>query len=283
MMGRVVWAVVLVILSLGPACADAFDDFNQGVAANERKDSDTAIAALSRAISASDLSPSLRPAALTSRGMAYYGKKDYPQAISDFSAAIKLKPDDIDEHWYRSKAYHDSGDNASALQDCDALTLTPLLPANVLSWCGKLRWEMANFDEAYVELKHAVQLNPTNAYDLLWFELIRMRAKAADDGSFSEFAASLSNRGWPMPLIDLYLGRESLGDVTADVTARDEQFRRDQSCELGFYGGEWQFLHGDIATARILLEQAAQLCPNSYEELSPAKTELKRLNEGARS
>jgi tetratricopeptide (TPR) repeat protein len=283
MTGRALSAVFLVILSLGPACADAFDDFNQGVAANDHEDSDAAIAALSRAISATDLSPSLKPVALSARGLAYSKKKQYAEAISDFTAAIKLKSDDTDAYRRRANAYHDSGDDASAAKDCDVLAHTSLRSAYDIRWCGRLRWEVGDFSNAYLDFKGAAELDPTDAYGLLWLELTRTRAGAPDDHVFEQNAESLSNRGWPLPLINLYRGRGSLSDAAADVTARDEQLKRDQTCELGFYGGEWQFLHGNIAAARPLLEQAAQLCPDSYQEVSPAKTELKRLNMGAKS
>jgi hypothetical protein len=40
-------------------------------------------------------------------------------------------------------------------------------------------------------------------------------------------------------------------------------------------------MHGNQSTALALLQQAVDVCPESYIELSPAKTELKRLSQRA--
>jgi tetratricopeptide (TPR) repeat protein len=77
------------------ALASGYQDFNAGAAAGNRGDTDAAIAAMTRALSAADLPDHLRATALLGRGEAYAQKKQFDAAVSDYSLALKLRPDDI--------------------------------------------------------------------------------------------------------------------------------------------------------------------------------------------
>lgn len=64
--------------------------------------------------------------AMTSRGNANYGKRNYDQAISDYSAVIALDPDNANYYNYRCWAFVLKGDAESALSDCNkSLELRP--------------------------------------------------------------------------------------------------------------------------------------------------------------
>ena len=280
-MKRLCWAGLLAVAFLGRAWGSAFDDFSQGVAAANRGDNDGAISSLSRALSASDILPSLEPVALTIRGEAYRRKKRYTEAVADFDAAVKLKPDDINAHRYRAEAAFSSGDDRAAAADCDALVKMPLLSANVYWECGRIRWELADYAKAGTELETALQKNPVDAYKVLWLELSWLHANSPNEERFREYSRSLDFDRWPAPIVDLYLGKESLEHVAAESAQGDDQTQRNQKCEVGFYGGEWQLMHGNQSTALALLQQAVAVCPESYIELAPAKTELKRLSQRA--
>ncbi|MEA2995551.1 MAG: hypothetical protein QOG74_1100, partial [Alphaproteobacteria bacterium] len=52
-----------------------------------------------------------------------------------------------------------------------------------------------------------------------------------------------------------------------------------ERCEAQFYGGEWQLLQGDGATAATALTAAADTCPKSFIEHKGAQAELKRLRQ----
>jgi tetratricopeptide (TPR) repeat protein len=65
-------------------------------------------------------------AALVQRGAAYREQQKFPEAIADFTEALKIKPDDADTHERRAYAYLQMKDFDKALQDyTDSLKADP--------------------------------------------------------------------------------------------------------------------------------------------------------------
>ena len=53
----------------------------------------------------------------TSRGKAWYHKGDYDNAISDYTEAIRLNPNDADAYRFRGRAYRRQRKDDEALAD----------------------------------------------------------------------------------------------------------------------------------------------------------------------
>ncbi len=264
-----------------PAVADSLDDFNKGVAASNRDDDDAAIQYLSAALSSSDLLPSLRPTAYFDRALAYIDTQRVADAIADLSAAIKLDPKLSDAYVYRIRLYFANGQTDLALADCVSAPV-PARFSGVLEQCGRWLWTHGRFSEAASDFARAVKLklarsDPQAAYAVLWLELSRLRDGTVDEAEFVENVRRIDLDGWPKPVLELYRGKTTPEAVAAAAAQGNAAAQKDQSCEMGFYVGEWQLLHGNAAAAKSLLTEAANVCPKTFIELAPAQAELKKL------
>lgn len=135
---------------------------------------------------------------------------------------------------------------------------------------GMIAFSAGRYDEAVKELEFVVAAAPDNAYDAMWMELARRRAGMPS--VLAEAAPRLKMKGWPEPLVQLLLGASDL------ETVRNQASSSEQSCEFGFYAGEWLLLQGRRDEARTLLAEAVKLCPNTYIERAPAISELQALH-----
>lgn len=272
-------AILVLVVLIAPACASSFDDFNQGIAAHNHRDSEGAIAAFTRALAASDLAPNLQSVAHLDRGLAYLQAKRYPEAIADFDAVIRKRPDSLEAHGYRADAYELSDDFAAALPDCDVLTTSKPRAASLLGACGRLAFEGGRYDIAAKYFERAMQADESDrhqAYDWLWLSLTGLRRghKASD----APGAVQLSNLdGWPAPIVQFFLGKTTEEDVKAEAANRNSETQRDQQCEVGFYLGEWELAYQNRTEAKSLIQQAASICPHNFFEFRPAQVELKTL------
>jgi lipoprotein NlpI len=263
------------------AQAGSFQDFNLGVAACNRGDADAAIAAFSRALAAGDLAPNLQYIALFDRGVAYALKTRYVEAIADFSAVIKLKPDYFEAYFGRAQIYNATEQIAFAAADCETMISLKPDSHSPYALCGRIRFESGQYAQAASLFENALRLGEGRAaYNLLWLDLARMRAGQSDTGEIAKTARSVDVDGWPSPILDFFSGTSTPEAVDAAAAKGDAQTQRDQKCEVGFYLGEWQLGHNDMAAAKPLLAQAVSICPNNFIELEPAKVELNRLNQG---
>jgi tetratricopeptide (TPR) repeat protein len=125
-MRSLVGGVILLVAAAGWASADGYKDFNSGVAAADRYETDDAIKLLSSALAQADLPAHLRPVAFLSRGRQYIEANRYDAGIADFTSAIQLKPDYVDAYLSRCRAKARQGHYPEAIADCsDAIRLQP--------------------------------------------------------------------------------------------------------------------------------------------------------------
>lgn len=288
---------MLIALVCSPAYGGSYDDFSRGVMAYVSGDWAGAIAAFDPALADKDLPASLRPIALLDRGVAHEQLKAYPQAVSDLSAAISLKPDYISAILSRARVYVEAGNVRAAGQDCyNAWQLHP--KDSQLLWdCGYILWNGADYSGAIPYFENENYAAPTSARSVLWLELARQKAHSPGEAEFARFVALLKPRGWLESLFDLYLGKTTpevvisgAGNAAHNQLSRylslDPRDRMTQigaasaietACAAEFYVGEWQLLNGQGDQAKSLLSRATTDCRSGSVLFDAAHVELQRM------
>ncbi|MGD9784457.1 MAG: DUF4189 domain-containing protein [Hyphomicrobiaceae bacterium] len=130
---------------------------------------------------------------------------------------------------------------------------------------------MGNFDDAARDLARAVEITPQH-YAIL--NLYVAQARAGDIGAneaLESNMAKLDNEGWPYEVMKLMLSKSDVKRVRAAASGSGEE------CEAHFYIGEFYLIAGDESNAEGELKQAAEQCPETFDEYYAAKGELERL------
>jgi tetratricopeptide (TPR) repeat protein len=93
---RILVTLAFAIAFPAAAFANPADDGNQGLAALQQGDNDTAIAMFTRALGSRQLTGDDLEFAYANRGKAYLNKGNYSLAVADLDRARQMKPDDSD-------------------------------------------------------------------------------------------------------------------------------------------------------------------------------------------
>jgi len=272
-------AALLVAACAGSALAAGYDDFSLGVNANNRGEDDAAITAFTAALADSDLAQTYIPATYFGRAEAYLRKDKCVEALGDIDAGLKLKPDDVEAHLLRARAEECLKNYDAAEADAGAAIG---LRANhyTYEYLARLQWNHVRFSQAAANFAQAVALNkhddPHERYIVLWYAMSADRAGIFDKNTVAGDVHALDTDDWPVPLLNLYLGKEAMDDVYHDAKSRDAQTAATQKCEADFYIGEWQIARQNLTAARPLLELAVTECPHYFIEYSAAQGEIKR-------
>jgi protein O-mannosyl-transferase len=102
--------------------------------------------------------------AFHSRGNIYLDQKDYDSAISDFSQAIRLRPDYASAYSNRGLAYYNLGNKTLALEDFNKSLGLNASQDFVYVNRGLVYTDIGKYDLAIQDLNEAIKLNPDNAY-----------------------------------------------------------------------------------------------------------------------
>ena len=247
-------------IRLDPNFAAAY--YNRGTAHAGKNEYDSAIADFSEAIR---LNPRFA-AAYNNRGFAFMGQKDYDRAIADYSEAVRLDPRYAGAFHNRGLAYAGKSEYERAIADySEAIGLDPKLAAAIRNR-GLAYYYDGNFSGAAADLVHA-----NDAYAMLWRFLARGRSGQDGSAELAGNAARLKTKDWPHPVIDFYLGRRKLDEMSAAASKPDEK------CQAAFYIGEWHLLRGNKVQAKAVLQNAVDTCPDHFPEHAGAVAELRRL------
>ncbi|MGD0143947.1 MAG: tetratricopeptide repeat protein [Rhizomicrobium sp.] len=159
-MRALISAALLCAVLAGQAEASTYSTFNAGIAAANRGDIDQSIQLLTAAIAAPDLSPQLLPTAYFLRGDLYAIKNQCDQAIADFSAGLKLEPDEFAAHLDRASCYAYENKIDQALSDMtSAITARPDLAKGYASR-GVEYVVLGKFDSAIADFTSAAAIAP---------------------------------------------------------------------------------------------------------------------------
>ena len=121
------------------------------------------------------------------------------------------------------------------------------------------------------DFSHALSLNRTYAYDVLWLHIARIRSGVHDAKELTANAAPLDHTKWPAPVVSFYQGKMTPAHLLAVAKTGD------QRCEANFYIAEWQLAQRHVAPARAGFKVAVKTCPITFVEYGTAKAELRRL------
>ncbi len=209
---------------------------------------------------------------LIERAELHVSQGDTDQAISDFQQVIALKPDSAGAHSGLANAWVKKDDAVQALAEFkEAIRLDPQSAA---PWTnrGRFQFNRGDFQSAASDLAQAVTREKgSDAYTLLWLYLARFRAGQNGRNELAFWSPRLSRTAWPVPVVEFYLGGQTIPNVLAAAHDNDE------NCEAQFYIGEWLILQKLPAQAVAPLTKAVEICPKSFVEYNGALDELKRI------
>lgn len=243
----------------------------RGTAYYRKRDLDRAIADYSEAIR---LDPNYA-LPFANRGRMYVAKGDRARGIPDFTEAIRLDPKDGHFFSDRGNAYYGTGERDRAIADYnEAIRLDPKL---VLPFWnrGVADLDAGALAQAVADFSRASELDPKDAYAALWLEIANKRSKLPSRLALQ--IAQLDMTNWPAPVVRLYLGQMTPQAALAAAADADAATEKGQTCEANFYSGELALLQGAKDEATRLFRLAVSGCPRHYVEFVVANTELKTL------
>jgi len=240
----------------------------RGTAYYRKRDLDRAIADYSEAIR---LDPNYA-LPFANRGRMYVAKGDRARGIPDFTEAIRLDPKDGHFFSDRGNAYYGTGERDRAIADYnEAIRLDPKL---VLPFWnrGVADLDAGALAQAVADFSRASELDPKDAYAALWLEIANKRSQLPS--RLAQQIAQLDMTNWPAPVVRLYLGQMTPQAALAAAADADAATEKGQTCEANFYGGELALLKKNKKEAHRLLKLAADQCPPSFVESTAAIAEL---------
>jgi len=280
-MFRLGLAVLIVIGAAFSTRADPNDLLSAGSEAIHRGQWDDAVRVLSQAIAQGALAKPDLATAHTNRGYAYFGKGQVDKAITDYTAAIKLAPNDADPHSLRGWAHFTQRKFKEAIADSTAaIRLDPNL-AFALRTRGRAELYAGRPRPAADDFAAAVRIAPSDLLGVIWLHVARVRSGQADQQEFAANVAKIDRRTWPGPIAEVLTGattQDKLGDIAK--SAQGEKSQGERVCDAQVYLGLLQLAAGDKAEARALFKAAVEDCPAGVAEateLTVANLELKAL------
>jgi lipoprotein NlpI len=256
------------------AFAAAYDDFASGLSAYERGDYASAIPLFTAALNASDLAPNLKTTAYLDRARSYLGISHCQPALADLSAAKLADSNNIEITESLALAESCVADFKAAEADFTTVVQATHNPVFILAR-GHERWDAGDFTGAAVDFEATRAARPTYPYALLWLAMAQSRT--GSDADALSHVSDLDLGTWPGPVMKLYLGQMKPEDVSVAAAQGDAVAVKNQMCEANFYIAEWWLAQKNTATAKALLQSAADNCPLNFVERGAARTELRRL------
>lgn len=200
------------------------------------------------------------------------------RAVADYAQSLRIEPHSSLTHSERGLAYLSLGDNDAAMNDfSEAIAIDP---ANSRAYFarGRLEYAQGDFEKARADLERTVELKPAYGYPPLWLDLALVRLGKADPKLLAGRVSAVSQKEWPWPIVEFYLGRRDEASMRAAAReAKDAATVADRTCEADYYAGALRLAEGRRDEAIPSLRKAAETCPPGFVELIAARSDLKRL------
>jgi tetratricopeptide (TPR) repeat protein len=154
------------LLALIAGLAAAASAYGQSVADDDRFCAGTAgtaeqrIAACTRAITSGQLSPEALARTFYNRGIEWSDQRDHDRAISDYTEALRLNPQDASSFYNRGNSWRQKGDGEKAIADyTDALRVNPR-HASAYNNRGLAWADRREYDRAIADYTEALRVDP---------------------------------------------------------------------------------------------------------------------------
>lgn len=269
----------MLLVSSQTVFAAAYDDFNRGLSANLYGEPQKAIASFTAALEDGGLVATYIPEAYLGRASAYLTEDKCSAADADLNEAAQLASNDIIYDMLRAAANECLHKLDQAQKAFEAAVALRRSSAVYFSF-AYAQWHAGDFSQAAGNFAQAEQLandhNPQKPYFEIWYALSAARGGTLDDTKLEDGVSALDSSDWPMPLLQLFLGKMTIKSVYGEAKDADEPTRTGQMCEANFYIGEWQIVNHQNVAAKTSLLQAINECPHSYHEYAAAQVEMKR-------
>ncbi len=237
-------------------------------------DAERSVEACSRIVAAPALKVGDRAAAYIYRGTIFLRRGDTERAISDYDAALQLRPGDVVALNRRGEARSNRAEFVKALADYDqAVRLNPRYPLAFRNR-ARIHFYRGDFVAAAEDFRTAESIDRGNSYSLLWRYISDARSGVVDSAGLA-FGWPRLRDGWPKPLVAFYLDR--IDEAAMLAAAATGPGRAEQECEARFFLGQRRIIAGAKEAAVAALRQAHASCPRHMVEFHAAGVELKRL------
>ncbi len=223
--------------ALNPNVASGYK--RQGDALDNAGQSREAVAAYTKAIGL-ETNPKFLAQDHLDRAGALSNLEEWPKATEDYNEAIRIEP------------------NAKALQRRGA----------TLVLIGRLT-------EGLADLRQANELDPKDAYAVLWLAIAEAKLGHFDVEELKERAKALAPE-WPREIVFLLYNEPAVDEPQRDETL-SELHTQGRKCEMDFYIGAVRLAQGDRDEGVRRLKAAVESGAKEYIEYLAANTELKRL------
>jgi len=133
------------------------------------------------------------------RGWSHLEAQDYPAALADFSKAIELQPDTGDNYYWRGLTHLEAQDYPAALADYSKAI--ELQPDNGYNYHGRglTHREAQDYPAALADLSKAIELQPEDAHNYAWRGRTHLELDDHDQAQpdFSKVRELLNEKGKP--------------------------------------------------------------------------------------
>ncbi|HVI87745.1 MAG TPA: tetratricopeptide repeat protein [Dongiaceae bacterium] len=231
--------------------------------------------------------------ALRDRGFLYHSMARYDLARADFQRVLTLDAGDVEAANGVALCDLSSGAAAKAIDSFSAVI--KMAPDVGVYYANRGTAYLLTGDDnkATADFRKALQLEPDEPFDALLLYIAEARSgdrlKAKQE--LADFAAHWSGpkkdqhdnssanveTDWPRPMIDFYLGKISLADVTEAAKRGDANDQADQHFDLDFYLGQWALLDGRRDEGRQRLQNVVKTDMREFMEFDIAAGDLNRL------
>jgi lipoprotein NlpI len=207
------------------------------------------------------------------RGYVFRVKGDFERALPDLNEAIRLDAGNALWYFNRGSLLYLMGENSRAIDDFNNSIRLDSTYALAYFNRGVAYFVVGgHLADAEADFRKANELNPKDAYAMLWLHLAERRNNAPS--RLAEAAKELDKTAWPAPIVRMFLGELSFAQTLAAANDTDPKRKREHLCEVNFYGGELALTNENKKDAPRLLQLSASDCPRGFVELNASIVEL---------